>query len=165
MSVNTSVWVTLAGDAGSAEVQADTAVAIATLLPGWAAQVSTAVPEDLVVVSEDTGALVDPEDSLAAIGAGYGAVLRLATPEAAMALLDVANLEAPASPEPDAGAEVSERTSESRPRPADQLVAQGLGVGPPTTAPPEPPAPAPGATPLPPWEAPPATTPVPTSTP
>jgi len=148
MSINTSVWVTLAGDAGTVEVQTDTTVAVAALLPGWAAQVSTAAPEDLVVVSEDTGALVDPEDSLAAIGAGYGAVLRLATPEAAMAFLDVANLEAPALAVPEAGAEVSERTGEARLRPASQRVAQGLGIGRPPGARPEAPATTLGATPL-----------------
>lgn len=148
MSVNTSVWVTLAGDAGSVEVQVDTNLPVAALLPGWAAQVATAAPEDLVVVSEDNHVLVDPDDSLAAIGAGYGAVFRLATPEAAMALLDVANLEAPALAAPESGAEVSEPTGEADPRPAGHRVTQTFNVGRPTATLPGPPATTPEGTPL-----------------
>lgn len=147
MSVNTGVWVTLAGDAGSVEIQADTNLPVAALLPGWAAQVSTAAAEDLVVVAEDTHALVDPDDNLAAIGVGYGAVLRLATPEAAMALLDVATLDTPAL----AVAATEERLdetperSEETTRPGAQRATQVFNIGRPATAPPEPPATTPGA--------------------
>ena len=152
MSVNTSVWVTLAGDAGSVEVQADTTRPVAALLPGWAAQVSTAAPEDLVVVAEDTHALVDPDDSLAGIGAGYGAVLRLATPEAAMDLLDVANLEAPAlsvSTTEERLDEAPERTEETT-HPVTSRAAQIFNVGRPAATSPWPPATTPGPAPLPP---------------
>lgn len=150
MSINTSVWVTLAGDAGSVEVQADTLLPVAAQLPDWAAQVSSAAPEDLVVVFEDTRALVDPEDSLATLGAGYGSVLRLASTEAAMALLDVATLDAPAPAAPtteDRLDEAPERIEETT-RPVTRRAAQVFNVGSPAAAPPVPTATA--ALPLPP---------------
>ena len=50
MTSPASVVLTVAGDAGSIETEADTALALAAMVPAWAAQVSSARPEDLVVV-------------------------------------------------------------------------------------------------------------------
>ena len=88
-----TVVLTVAGDAGSIEVEADTTLAVGAMVPAWAARVSSAPPEDLVVVSADNQSLVDPDETLEGIGAGYGTVLRLVTTDEAMGLLGVTPLD------------------------------------------------------------------------
>lgn len=87
--MTSSVVLTVAGNVDTAEVAADPTVALAELMPGWAARCSSYPPDDLVVLAGDDTTLCDPGDNLADLGLGYGAVLRLVTGEEAMAVLEV----------------------------------------------------------------------------
>lgn len=87
--MTSTVVLTVAGNVDTAELQADSTVALADLMPGWAARCSSYPPDDLVVLAGDDTTLCDPGDNLADLGLGYGAVLRLVTGEEAMAVLEV----------------------------------------------------------------------------
>lgn len=129
-----TVLLTVAGDVGSVETDADTAAPIAALVPGWAARVSSSAPEDLVVVSVEDQSLVDPDETLAGLGAGYGTLLCLVTSEEAMTLLGVAPLD-PMTPDP-AEPAVDRREPAGDPIPADRVAEASppsFGVGRPTS--------------------------------
>jgi MinD-like ATPase involved in chromosome partitioning or flagellar assembly len=97
-----TVLLTISGDTNTTEVQADTTVPLGDLVPSWAAVCSSHPPEDLVAVSGDHTALFDPGVTLAELGLGYGAVIRLVTGEEAMGILDVQTVEV--MPDPAAAA-------------------------------------------------------------
>lgn len=97
-SEDSTVLLTVAGDVKTTSLPATTTVAIATLVPAWAAECSSYDPADLVVLSGDNTTLFDPNDTLADLGLGYGTVLRLVTGDEAMDVLDVPTVTASVDP-------------------------------------------------------------------
>lgn len=107
-STESTVLLTIEGDLKAAALDTDTTVAIAELLPKWAAACSSYPASELVVLSGDKTTLYDPSDTLTDLGLGYGSVLRLLTGEEAQDVLEVTTATVP-SPAPPPAPEASPR--------------------------------------------------------
>ena len=74
--MNDTVIVTVSGDRAEEALEADRLQPVGRLLAGWAPRCSSLPATGLAVVTDD-GSRLDPEVTLAALGASYGTTLRL----------------------------------------------------------------------------------------
>jgi MinD-like ATPase involved in chromosome partitioning or flagellar assembly len=76
--MTSSVLVIVSGDTLTTEMEVDDAVPVSGLLPQWAHRCSSRPFEEIVLYGADNTTVLDPGLTLAELGLGYGAVIRLA---------------------------------------------------------------------------------------